>query len=549
VPLLFNHNWDDPIGMIDGGSVAGNRMMVDAHLFSTQRAAEIQSMLDGGLRNVSIGYQIHEVEPNKKDGSMRVVDWEPLEVSIVTVPADTSVGFGRNSDSDARIVRVREVQPAAQAAHKEDTMSEQVGSAAAGAKAADVQITEDFDVAKAAEARSSTIRKLAASNEIHDEPTVMHWIRSGKSWDAIADDILKVKEARSKASPAVLGLTSAETKRFSIVRAINAVINRDWTKAGFEAEASRAAAQRMGQVLNEHSFLVPVEVLTREMIVGSATSGGYLVGTDIQPQSFIDLLRNSSVVMRLGARTLGGLVGSVTIPTQAAAGSVAWLGESGTATESNLTVGQKTLAPKTVGGYQQYSRQLMLQSSMDVESLINSDLAKQVALAVDTAALAGTSTNSTQPLGIRYTSGLGTANPASGTAVVFADFVKHQSTVAAANALFDSFSYVCHPTIAGLLMAKPVFTYGDSGIWSGSLLDGQIAGRRAMSSVQITSGTMLGGDFTQVVIGEWGPAPVSIEVNPYANFQAGIVGIRAMYSCDVLVRYGAAFAIGTGITG
>ena len=58
---------------------------------------------------------------------------------------------------------------------------------------------------------------------------------------------------------------------------------------------------------------------------------------------------------------------------------------------------------------------------------------------------------------------------------------------------------------------------------------------------------MLAGDFSQVVIGEWGT--VEIEANPYANFQAGIVGVRAMYSCDVLVRYPAAFSIGTGITG
>jgi hypothetical protein len=119
--------------------------------------------------------------------------------------------------------------------------------------------------------------------------------------------------------------------------------------------------------------------------------------------------------------------------------------------------------------------------------------------------------------------------------------------VASSNALFGGFSYVAHPAISGILMGKPRFTNSDTPIWEGALLDGMMVGRRAMSSLQITSGTVLGGDFSQVVIGEWGT--VEIEVNPYANFQAGIVGVRAMYSCDVLVRYGAAFAIGTGITG
>jgi hypothetical protein len=68
-----------------------------------------------------------------------------------------------------------------------------------------------------------------------------------------------------------------------------------------------------------------------------------------------------------------------------------------------------------------------------------------------------------------------------------------------------------------------------------------------MTSLQIGSGTVLAGDFSQVVIGEWGV--LEIEANPYAQFQAGIVGIRALYTVDVGVRYGAAFALGTGFVG
>lgn len=549
IPLLFNHSWDDPVGMVDSGAVRNGRLVVDAHLFATARAKEVEQMIAGGLRNVSIGYQINEMEEGKR-GEFRATRWTPLEVSIgVAVPADPHVGIGRGKDEavPVRVIRSAEVQPAAVAASTEDTMSQATTPAAGTQAAADVRITEDFDPAQYERGRADTIRKLAATNDISDERQVQHWIRSGKSWDQIADDILKVKEERSKASPAVLGLTPSERQRFSIVRAINACINRDWSKAGFEAEVSRATAQRMGKVMNEHTFIMPVDVLSREMIVGTASSGGYLVGTDIRPSSFIELLRNRSVVMNAGATVLSGLQGSVTIPTQAAAGAVGWLLESGTATESNATVGQKTLSPKTVGGYQAYSRQLLLQSSLDVENLITSDLARQIALAVDTAALAGTSTNSTQPLGIRYTSGLGTANPAAGTAVVYADLIKFQSTVASSNALGPNFTYVCHPALAAVFMGKSRFTNSDTPIWEGALLDGRVVGARAMASAQITSGTMLAGSFDQVVIGEWGT--VEIETNPYANFQAGIVGVRAMYSCDVLVRYGQAFAIGTGMSG
>ena len=421
---------------------------------------------------------------------------------------------------------------------------------AAGDQAAthDVQVLSNTEEVRArAKKKVDAVWHFAKANDINDEPTIRKWLANPDDMESIASDILAIKDERTKASPAVLGLTPSETKRFSIVRAINAVINRDWSKAGFEAEVSRATAARMGQNLNEHTFIMPLDVLKREMIVGTASSGGYLVGTNNDAGSFIDLLRNRSVAMRLGMRTLSGLQGSVTIPTQAASGAVGWLLESGTATENNMTVGQKTLSLKTVGGYQQFSRTLMMQSSPDVENLINNDLAALVALKVDAAVLAGTSTDSSVPLGIRYTAGLGTANPTSGTAVAYGDMIKFQSTVAASNALFDGFSYVCHPAIAAVLMGKPRFTNSDTPIWEGALLDGQVVGKRAMASLQVTSGTVLGGDFSQVYLGEWGS--LTIEANPYANFQAGIVGIRAFYSCDVLVRYGAAFAIGTGITG
>jgi HK97 family phage major capsid protein len=560
LPIIATHRGNQiNVGLVDNIRFEGGQARGDARFGERQEAIEYKrDVLNRIIRSVSVGYA--RIKGTlRKDGVLLTTRWMPTHVAMVAEPADVRAGFYRaapefeiEKEQDAIRESVRAgLQPAAPAAIKEDNSMSEQQVPAAGAQAAtpSVQVTENgFDPGKYEAARAETIRKLAASNDITDERQVMHWVRSGKSWDAIADDILKVREERSKASPAVLGLTPSEKNRFSVVRAINAALSRDWSKAGFEAEVSRAAAQRGGLSLNEFTFIMPHDVLTREMIVGTAASGGYLVGTDIQPQSFIDILRNRSVAMQLGAQTLSGLQGSVTIPTQAASGAVGWLLESGTATENNLTVGQKTLAPKTVGGYQQYSRQLLIQSSMDVERLINNDLAALIALKVDAAVLAGTSTDSSVPLGIRFTSGLGTANPGTATNVSYADMIKLQSTVAASNALFGNFSYVTHPSVAAVLMGKPRFANSDTPVWDGALLDGVMVGKRAMSSLQITSGTMLGGDFSTVFVGEFGPG-VSIEANPYANFQAGIVGIRAFYSCDVLVRYGQAFAFGTGIAG
>ena len=530
LPIIATHRGNQVnVGVVENIRPEGGTLRGDARFGERQEAAEYRrDVLNKIIRSVSVGYARLK-GTIRKDGVLVTTRWMPTHVAMVAEPADVNAGFFRERAALPAFEVSQEVPtPAAIAASTEVSMTDST-NAAAGAQA-DIRVLDDgFDPAKAQAQRITTIRKLAETNDINDEPTVMHWIRSGKSWDAIADDILRIKDERSKASPAVLGLTPKETQRFSIVRAINAVVARDWTKAGFEAEVSRTAAQRMGKNL------------------GTAANGGYLVGTDNQAASFIDLLRNRSVAYRLGARTLSGLQGSVTIPTQATAGAVGWLLENGTATANELTFGQKTLSPKTVGGYMELSRQLMMQSSPDAEALVNADLAAIVALKVDAAVLAGTSTDSSVPLGIRYTSGLGTANPTSGTDFVYKDAIRFQSTVATANALFDNFAYVTHPAVAAVCMGKPRFTNSDTPVWEGALLDGMMVGKRAMSSVQITSGTILGGDFSQVVIGEWGS--LEIEANPYANFQAGITGVRAFYTCDTLVRYGAAFAIGTGITG
>ena len=83
-------------------------------------------------------------------------------------------------------------------------------------------------------------------------------------------------------------------------------------------------------------------------------------------------------------------------------------------------------------------------------------------------------------------------------------------------------------------------------LWKGNLLDGEVEGYRAHTSNNIPAATMLFGDFSEVIGAEWGV--LEIDVNPYANFAAGITGIRAFYTCDVGVRIPGAFSAASTIT-
>jgi HK97 family phage major capsid protein len=170
------------------------------------------------------------------------------------------------------------------------------------------------------------------------------------------------------------------------------------------------------------------------------------------------------------------------------------------------------------------------------------DLAKVLALAIDLAALEG-SGSSGQPTGIANTAGIGSVT---GTSIAWAGIVEFQTDTAASNALADNSAYLTTPAVAGLLMQRQRFSSTDTPLWTGSVLDGQMGGYRASTTTALTAASMIFGDFSQVVIGEWGM--LEIALNPYANFAASITGIRAIQSVDVGIRQAAAFSRATSIT-
>lgn len=573
LPIIATHKGGQVnVGIVDGIQIANGRMRGMARFGTRPEAAGYrEDVANGIIRSVSVGYERKDGYV-RKDRTLVTTRWMPMHTALVAEPADVNAGFFRSAahsadQANGSATAVRDAEgrhPAAFAATtKGVAMSDATTATAAGNAEGNTSITMGNDGAAQERLRIGTIDALCRRNYGRYKPTDddrAKWINEGRSADEVSNIILEQIATRAQAtvqdSPASVGLSDSEVKRYSVAKAIRACVEKSWPKvAPFEAEVSQAIGRKLGKASGEFNFYVPLEVQMggqqfgrqqqRDVMVGTSTLGGYLVGTQVM--GFVDLLRNRSVVMRLGATMLPGLSGSVAIPKLTGASTAYWFAnEAGTATESTPTFGQLTLTPKTVGGYVEVSRQLMLQTAYNADAIINGDLARVIGLAVDTAALAGPGTAG-QPTGIVSASGVGTANPTAGTAVVYADMIRFQSTVAGSNAMMPGFAYVTTPAVAGILMGKSRFTNSDTPIWQGNILDGQVVGAPAMTSLQVGSGSMLAGDFSNVVIGEWGV--LEVEANPYAQFQAGIIGVRALYTVDVGVRYGAAFALGTGMTG
>jgi HK97 family phage major capsid protein/HK97 family phage prohead protease len=628
MPLLFNHNWDDPVGMVDGASILNKRLVVEGNFFATQRAQDVATMVAGGLKNVSVGYRINKLEEDCENDVYTITDWEPYEASIAPVPADPTVGEGRamardgSNDEREIIIEMRAAEPhdpdppdtpipitdptpearTTRASSvlapaiplkppKDNSMTTTATPAANGTEGA-AAAAGNGDGARGLETprgpssqdlengRIQAINNMCQACNISDEDMKRQWISAGTSVKDVSDDIMRIvahrNELNKTAPVSAVGLSARETRQFSIVKAVLAASSGDWKDAGFEAEASREIARKIGALPNSKKFYVPYEVQqrsidpraiasyqralnlgitgasplqTRADTVATANTGGYLVET--ANVGFIELLRNRSVAYRMGATQLSGLVGNVNVPRQTAAATAVWMAsETSTITEAEQTFGQMALSPHTVGAYTEISRELLLQSSPGIEGIVNADLSAVAAIAVDLGVLIG-SGSSGQPTGIKNVSGVGTAASGDMATIAYLGQLDYQVALANANVMPARGGYVTTPTVAKLLMTRTRFANTNTPLWDGNLWDangaGGAAGFPGMSTNQMPASAMYFGDWATVIVAEWGV--LSIETNPFANFQQGIIGIRAMMTIDVGLRYPAAFCIqGANIT-
>jgi HK97 family phage prohead protease len=96
LPMLWQHNAAEPIGIVRDVRLDGGRAVGTLEFSRNSRAADVwQDVSDGYLRNVSIGYQVTRWETNDDETEYTGIAWELLEASVVSVPADQSVGINR----------------------------------------------------------------------------------------------------------------------------------------------------------------------------------------------------------------------------------------------------------------------------------------------------------------------------------------------------------------------------------------------------------------------------------------------------------------------
>jgi HK97 family phage major capsid protein len=391
-------------------------------------------------------------------------------------------------------------------------------------------------------ARATSINELGRLHQRRDlaDTAIMH----GWSLDLFQQSLMQEIAPERRASTAV-GLTARETQQYSILRMLGHLSTHPHARGGLELEASQAVAKAIGREPTPGGFFVPLEVLQRDLTVSG--SAGVLVSSNIVPGSFTGALYSRSVVRRMGATFLPGLKGNLPLPKQKNTGTAYWLGTEATQiTAGDQTFGTVNMTPHHVGALTRISAQLANQSTPEAESVVMTDLSTVVALAVDKAAMQGPGVSG-QPLGIIGTTGIHTVT---GTSLDYAKCLEFQSDLLGSNAMVNptTCGYATTTAVAKLLAGRQRFTGSDATLWQGNLADGEIAGMRAMSSEQLPTGHMIFGDWSQLVVADWGVLELATDPFSGNNFTERKITVRAWYMVDTGVRHEESFSVATAVT-
>ena len=512
LPLIEAHDVTrTPVGVIENLRLAGGKLRGLVRFGSSARARELlQDVLDGVVRSLSVGYQVskHERQP---DGTLRATRWMPFETSIVAVPADTAAGFYRSKTLENSTITL-------------------AGAAADAARAERERVAAIYDLGTRHHLRDLADRAVHAGTSLAEFRGAV-FERVGTKPLTLADET---------------GMSERDASQYSLRRAILGQAFPQQFDAGFEREISREMAMKSGR--EPRGLWVPTTIAQRDLTtsIGTGTAkAGNLVQTDVLGDQLIDVLRNKMVLNELGATFLTGLRGNVAIPRKTSAADVYWVAENSAPTESanKPAFDQVTMSPKTLGGYVDLSRRLLLQSSVDAENLIRNDLASTIAAAMDAAAVAGSGTN--RPTGVLNTSGIGSVTLGTNGGAPTWDMVTSLiREVAIDNALNGRAAFLTNAQVMAKLMTTARQSSGVEGnfiLGSDMTLLGYpvVVSQSIPSNLTKGSGSnlsaMMFGVWSDLIVGQW--SGIDLLVDPYTGSNAGTVRVVAFHDCDFALRH------------
>ena len=580
-PLLFNHDVNKPIGVVEKAWTKDKRGYARVRFSDNPFPSEVYNDVKSGiLRGVSVGYSVNETREEKdKEDFYRVTSWTPAEISIAVVAADESIGIGRAKENVPNTSKQQEssnmtTEQRESAVASPDAPHSKPSEKTEMTDTPDLTVVRDEASKKAASDERSRIREISLLCERHQlgnelkETLISDGTSIGETRKIALDKL------QSKPVETVEQIDTTETSDIGY-RGIEdsmsyLLYGKDHSRgAGAASEVSEEVLKRGGvQRTSERSVFIPYAALTPKNLratynTGASGTGGALVGVDYLPERFIETLKATSSVMAMGVTVLPGLVGDVSIPKRDTDATAYWLSTEVTAiTQSESTFSNVSLTPKRVAAYSKWSMQTEQQALPAIEELSRRNLITKIDQARDLAILNGSGSGG-QPEGVLQTTGIGDiALGTNGGSVTLNNLIDLEGALSEDNALTGSLGYIAHSKIINQLKkarAGGSTTTDGAYLWNSNLQDisrgstpGSINGysirENNLLPTNLTKGSastctpIIFGNFSDIYVGMWG-AGIEVSISETEDdFIKLLTSIRAVTTMDVAVAHAQSFA-------
>ncbi|ELX1784571.1 phage major capsid protein [Escherichia coli] len=572
-PLLFNHNFDNHIGVVCNARIDADnvgRALVKFSKHGTLANDIRNKVIEGTMEKISVGYDIKEYHIDYAKGQLIVTKWAPFEISFVTVPADDSVGLNRSLNTitvnleakrdmtKEQIEEIKEEQEPAQVEETpveenkepkvEETQERQVeenkedenledGKDAEHPESVDddsstVRETEEVkEEREAAPVEEEKTEEVAERSE-EDELEIREIARELNINDEELERALAIKDMTPEAfrTKALNNLVNAQRnneqikdskmeKTFDLNNVIRSLVDGEAlgaNEAEFSAMAATATMQR-GRAARGGSVFVPAAAMRAAAAGNTKADLTAITDEKLMTESYIEMLMPESVLGRLGVTVYSGLNAPTAIPkmTKSSVDAFGFVDENGAAPESKAEFANVKLSPKTFAGGNPISRQ-SLKTVPGIATLITDHINKAVRIKLEQLILSDKE-NARGPAGLvkQLVDGGRVEKKA---AFSYKDFLKEIAKLTDAGVPAQAIKFA----MSGATAAELESTLKDNGVSGYIIENGKLAGYEVVTSGVIPADHIVLGDFSGITIGEWGGLELDMDDTTY-RAQSAIV--------------------------
>lgn len=528
-PLLFNHDSDKIIGVVKSAWILENKIFIRVKFSENYDLAEriFKDVLEGILKNVSIGYTIDQCRDVKEDGQYNryCTKWMIYQASIVGIPADPKVGIRqftinkkKGAIMDENKQEILENISSEQTEQKENAQEvelEKIRSEYQELRQRLEQLEGQLDqqVKEQAVQETEQIREQEQVQETEQIKEVQETVQVDNNSEQIEQIGKDFNVSEQQIRQAIQNKISVrDFKKNIFIKNTNQKEQTNMNKRDF-INFIKSRNYEQGFNLRDFSGFGGM----------TGEGGNALIGTEVMP--LVQALTRKIGVK--GFRTLTGLTQNVTIPVQTARPTAEKKGLRESATTSSPVFENKTLSPVKISGNTIIGAELLYQANDDIIAYVIDSLTRQIAYKTEAYILE------------KVAEGAGGEVTYSDLkSISFSDVLAFEAAVGSYD--LESLAYVMNPSARACLKGTPMVEGDARFICENDTINGY--------KVNVTgciddNNTLFFGDWSKLVVGVWGEG-LQVTVNPYSYAKEGNIQIVASVAIDAVPVNENAFVIG-----